>query len=103
MLRKNGLRLSLKKCFFMQPRVELLRHFVDAKEVHVDHEKVDKIRNAVTPIDRKGLRSFLGLVSYFRRFIKGFAKIAQPLTAKISEGVDYEWTPDMEIAFDILS
>ena len=99
LLRKNGLRLRLKKCFFMQPRVELLGHFVDAEGVHMDHIKVDKNRKAAPPKDRKGLRSFLGLASYYRRFIKGFAKIAQPLSEKTSESVTYEWNGEMQAAF----
>ena len=102
LLRKNGLRLRLKKCFFMQPRVELLGHYVDADGVHVDHAKVGKIRNAIAPRDRKSLRSFLGLASYYRRFIKGFAKIAQPLSEKTSENAQYEWTDRMQAAFERL-
>ena len=78
LLRRNGMRLHLKKCFFMQPRVELLEHYADADVVRIDYIKVDKIRNAVPLKYRKGLWSFLELASYYSRFIKGFAKIAQP-------------------------
>lgn len=83
LLRENGLGLRLKKCFLMQPRVELLGRFVDAEEVHVDEDKVSKIKYADPPSNRKVLRSFLGLES-------NFAKIANHLTEKTSEKVPFE-------------
>ena len=102
LLKKHGLKLRLKKCSFMQPRVELLGHFVDKDGVHVDGVKVERIRNAHPPTTRKELRSFLGLASYYRRFIKSFAKIAGPLTEKTSESITYEWTDEMQMAFEEL-
>ena len=65
----------------------MLGHFVDKDGVHMDNVKVEKIRNALPPTTRKELRSFLGLASYYRRFIKGFAKNALPLSEKTSEAV----------------
>ena len=102
LLRKHGLRLRLKKCSFMQPRVELLGHIVDSNGVHVEDSKVDRVRKARAPRNRTELRSFLGLASYYRRFIKGFAKIALPLTEKTSESVAFEWTEEMDEAFQEL-
>lgn len=49
LLKKHGLRLRLKKCSFVQPRVELLGHFVDKDGVHVDGVRVERIRNAHPP------------------------------------------------------
>ena len=102
LLRKHGLRLRLKKCFFMQPRVELLGHLVDKNGVHVHDAKIERIRDALSPTNRKELRSFLGWVSYYRRFIKGFAKIASPLTEKTSENVEFSWSEEMQAAFEAL-
>lgn len=63
LLRKNGLRLRLKKSHFMQPKVELLGHYVDKDGVYVDEVKVQKLRKAQRLATRKKLRSFLGHAS----------------------------------------
>ena len=47
----------------------------------------------------KQVRAFLGLVGYYRKFIKGFAKIAKPLTLVTRQQVKFEWTPDHQAAF----
>ena len=54
------------------------------------------------PSNRKELRLFIGIASYYRRFIKGFAKKASPLTEKTSENVSFEWTDSMQNAFEAL-
>ena len=84
LLIKHGLRIRLKKCSIMQPRVELLGHSIDKDGIHTDERKVQSICDAHPPSNRKELRSFLGIASYYRRFIKNFAKIARPLSEKPS-------------------
>ena len=86
----------------MQPKVELLDHMVDKEGIHVDDQKVVKIKEAEIPTSRKELLSFLGLSSYYRRFIPGFAKISKPLVLKTSEKVKFEWTDTMQDAFECL-
>ena len=51
------------------------------------------------PMTPKQVRAFLGLVGYYRKFIKGFAKIAKPLTLLTRQQVKFEWTPDHQTAF----
>lgn len=71
MVRKeHRLRVRLKKS-----RIELLGHLVDKEVVHMDDRKVERVRDSEVPSTRKQLRSFLGLCSYYRHFIKGFDKI----------------------------
>lgn len=101
-LGKSGLRVRLKLCFLIQPRVELACHFVDAEGVHVDDSKIERIRDASRPIKRKELGSFVGLASYDRRFIKVFAKIVKPLQENTSDALTFEWTDKMQKALDRL-
>ena len=102
LLEENGLRLRIKKYSFMQSEVELLGHMVDKNGVHVDDHKMDKTKNAVPPSSRKALRSFLGLASYYWRFIPGFVSISKPLVEKTSEKVKFVWTDSIQESFDTL-
>lgn len=86
----------------MQLRVELLSHFVGKDGVHTDDVNVQKTQDAHPPGNRKELRLFLGHASYYRRFIKGFPKIANPFMEKTAESIFYEWTEEMQVAFDTL-
>ncbi len=71
-----------QECFFMQPKVLLIGYVIDRYGIHTDIGKVQNVREAQPPGDAEDLRSFLGLASYYRRFIKGIAKTARPLSEK---------------------
>ena len=77
-LRKAGLKLSPSKCHLFQPKVEFLGHVVSGDGVSTDPKKTEAIDNWPTPRSVRDVRSFLGLCSYYRRFVKGFADIAKP-------------------------
>ena len=99
---ENGLLPRIKKCSFMQSSVELIGHIVNKYGFHVGEEKISKIKEASPPTTRKELRSFLGLASYYRRFIPSFENILKPLNAKTSEKVSFVWTEEMQKFFDCL-
>ena len=75
-LRSAGLKLNPKKCFLFQRRVEFLGHVLSKDGIEVQAEKVETVCNWPTPHRLTELRCFLGLCSYYRRFIPGFADIA---------------------------
>jgi len=78
-LQNHGLKLNSNKCHFFQERVLFLGHNVSAKGIECDNSKVQAVIDFPTPSSDRELRQFLGLASYLRRFIKGFANMAGPL------------------------
>ncbi|XP_031488870.1 uncharacterized protein LOC116256612 [Nymphaea colorata] len=79
-LRDNQLYAKRSKCSFGQPSIGYLGHIVCQQGVRADPEKLDAMQRWPLPKDMKGLRGFLGLTGYYRRFIQGYGLIAQPLT-----------------------
>lgn len=78
-LRENGLKLSQSKCRFFQTSVRYLGHIVSREGVETDPEKTAATKTWPVPQTPKQLRSFLGFVGYYRRFIKDYSKIVKPL------------------------
>ena len=101
-LRDAGLKLKAKKCDLMKRKVAFLGHIVDAEGVHCDPAKVDAVRDWETPTTVTEIRSFLGLASYYRRFVPKFSTITSPLTELTKKGQAFEWTDSCDEAFGIL-
>ncbi|BHF85374.1 hypothetical protein SprV_1002853800 [Sparganum proliferum] len=101
-LRQAGLTLKPSKCVFLKPRVKFLGHVVSAAGIETDDEKVTQIREWPTPADVTEVRSFLGLASYYRRFIKDYAQIAGPLHKLTQKDVKFKWTADCTNSFQTL-
>ncbi|KAJ0522988.1 putative nucleotidyltransferase, Ribonuclease H [Helianthus annuus] len=102
LLRKEQLYAKFSKCDFWLREVQFLGHVVNKDGIHVDPSKVDSIRNWPAPRTPTEIRQFLGLAGYYRRFIKDFSKIAQPLTLLTQKGVTYRWGEPQETAFQHL-
>ncbi|KAJ0636963.1 putative nucleotidyltransferase, Ribonuclease H [Helianthus annuus] len=102
LLRKEQLYAKFSKCDFWLREVHFLGHVVNKDGIHVDPSKVDSIRNWPAPRTPTEIRQFLGLAGYYRRFIKDFSKIAQPLTLLTQKGVTYRWGDPQETAFQHL-
>ena len=98
-LRDAQLCLKPKKCGFLRPEVLFLGHVISAKGVQPDPAKTDKVRSYPHPVDATGVRRFLGLASYYRRFVPGFAAIAAPLHALTKKNIVFQWTTECEEAF----
>jgi len=101
-IRKAGLRLKPKKCRFAQLEVEYLGHVVSREGVRADPRKMEAIEKFPVPTHLKALRSFLGLASYYRRFIPNFSRIAGPLHSLTKKNTPFVWTPQCQLAFDSL-
>lgn len=78
-LRKHGLKLEMRKCNFFQSSVKYLGHMVNKNGISIDNDKIKCIENWKVPETVKDLKSFLGFAGYYRRFIRSFSQIAEPL------------------------
>ncbi len=103
-LRENKLYAKLEKCEFGVTEVDFLRHRITQKGLKMDDHKVKAIVDWEPPKSVPALRSFLGLASYYRKFIKNFVKIAASLTNLLKESaVTYEWEGACDEAFETLN
>ncbi|KAF5824178.1 putative nucleotidyltransferase, Ribonuclease H [Helianthus annuus] len=102
LLRKEQLYAKFSKCDFWLREVHFLGHVVNKDGIHVDPAKIESIKNWPTPKTPTEVRQFLGLAGYYRRFIQGFSKIAQPLTILTQKGIVYKWNEAQESAFQRL-
>jgi hypothetical protein len=77
--------LKLSKCHFVKKEVRYLGHVISQDGIKTDPDKTKAIHNWKVPTNEKELRSYLGLCSYYRKFVPGFSKIAAPLHLLITK------------------
>ena len=101
-LRKKKLYAKLSKCDFWLQEVSFLGHIVFAEGIRIDPAKIEAMVNWKPPRSVTEVRSFLGLVGYYRRFVKGFSVIASPLIKLLKKGVKFEWSDKCQNSFEQL-
>ena len=117
-LKEFSLKIKPKKSHFFQAEVDFLGHVLSKNGVSPNPDKIEKVRDWPTPTSSKEVHSFIGLASYYRRFIPNFAKWAGPLHAliipastqyKVRTGLlkksdlpEFKWTEECEIGFNNL-
>src|SRR6185312_13490537 len=95
-LRANKLYVKFSKCEFWLEKVAFLGHILTTEGVAVDPEKVEAVSNWQQPTNVSEIRSFLGLVGYYRRFIEGFSKIVWPMAELLKKEKKCVWTESCE-------
>ena len=103
-LRRADLKLKPSKCDLFRAQVPFLGHIVTRDGIYVNPVKCDAVAKWPIPRRVKDVRSFVGLASYYRRFIPNFATIASPLTQMYRDPKNtlIEWTTERQQAFDTL-
>jgi hypothetical protein len=101
-LRDCQLYAKLSKCEFWISEVLFLGHIINREGLVVDPRKVTAILDWNAPKDVRGIKSFIGMAGYYRRFIEGFSKIARPMTALLAKKIEFKWTPACQKSFETL-
>jgi hypothetical protein len=98
-LRQNQLYAKFSKCEFWLEEVAFLGHVLIAEGVAVDLTKMKAVKEWEQPRNPIDIHSFLGLASYYRRFIENFSKIAKPMINLLKKTNEFEWTLECELSF----
>ncbi|XP_021867015.2 uncharacterized mitochondrial protein AtMg00860-like [Spinacia oleracea] len=101
LMRLHKMFAKASKCSFAIDKVEYLGHFISAKGVETDPNKIATVESWPVPKTVKELRSFLGLAGYYRKFVKHYSLISKPLTDLLKKGA-FAWSDEIHSAFTSL-
>ena len=101
-LRCYNLKLNPSKCKFFQRSVTYLGHKITDKGIYPDESKFDTIKNYPLPKNADDVRRFVAFCNYYRKFIRSFAEIANPLNNLLKKGSMFCWSKECQYAFDTL-
>jgi len=99
-INEAGLKLRLEKCTFSERQVKYMGHIISADGIKPDETKLEAIKIIKEPKTTKELKSFLGLISYYRKYIKDCAQITQSLTKLLRKDNKFVWETDHQAAFE---
>ncbi|KAL0902042.1 hypothetical protein ABMA27_000009 [Loxostege sticticalis] len=102
LLAEAGLTLKLKKCYFFQTELDFLGFHVSGDGIRPGSRKTHAITDFPVPRNVHDVRRFIGLASFFRRFVKNFAMLACPLTNLLKSKFEWSWTDEHTKAFNLL-
>ena len=100
-LQEQGLKVNLAKCQFMVPKLEFCGHLVDAEGIHTTEAKVDALVKAPAPTNVQQLRSYLGLLNYYHKFLPDLAHTLFPLNKLLEKHSRWNWSAACQRAFEV--
>jgi hypothetical protein len=98
-LREVNLKLNPSKCCFAAKSITFLGHIVSRDGIQPDPGKVGAVLHFPTPRNVAGVRSFLGLTGYYRKYIKGYSNLAGPLFELTKKDIAFAWSENCEQAY----
>lgn len=99
---QENLKLNIDKCSFLQPSISFLGYEISEEGIRPGDQKIKAVADFKIPSNVHELRQFLGLSSYFRKFIKDHAKIVSPLTVLLRKNVPWSWGIDQTNAVNFI-
>ena len=101
-LEESDLYIKPEKCAWKVRKIGFLGVVIGPSGIEMEKEKVDGVLSWPEPRNTKDVRKFLGLVNYYRRFIKDFARVARPMNVLMRKDVKWRWKREEQTAFDEL-
>jgi hypothetical protein len=101
-LKSYNLKINPEKCSWFADTIKLLGHIISESGVAMDPDKIEAIKVRLPPKNIKQIQQFLGICNYYRRFIKDYAKIAEPLTRLLRKEEKFEWNNEQQNSFEEL-
>ena len=99
-LRQHNLKLKLKKCSFLQLETNYLGFVISEEGIKPDEKKMEAIKSLPVPTCVREVRSFIGMCSYYIRFIPNFSQIAGPIIALTRKYAHFKWSDTHQRAFE---
>lgn len=99
-IRETGLTIRLDKCSFMCKKIDYLGFEISLNTIEPGKRKINAVRDFPELKDIRQVRSFVGLASYYRRFVRNFAIVMRPLTDLLGKNVTFNWGDDQKEAFE---
>lgn len=96
---KANLTLNLSKCVFANAEIDFLGHHIGLNIVQPRRQKVEVLLGFPQPVSKKQVQAFLGLASYYRRYLPHFSEITLPLTSMLKKGQKFSWSIEAEKSF----
>ena len=101
-IRRANMKLQKTKCTFLREEVPYLGHIITRNGIKPDMGKIKAIQELDAPKTVKEVRAFVGMTSYYRRYIPHYAEIAEPLTQLTRKHVKFDWNKQRQDSFDQL-